>query len=157
VLTLEALGEERARWSAAGDRVVLTNGVFDLLHLGHVRYLAAARALGDVLVVALNADASVTRLKGPGRPVRTWAVRAEMLAALRWVDAVVPFAEDTAEGVVRALAPEVYAKGGDYDDARRRPPEAAVAEALGARVVYLPLVAGESTTDLLNQLARRGA
>jgi D-glycero-beta-D-manno-heptose 1-phosphate adenylyltransferase len=106
------------RWVAdrrhAGQRIVFTNGVFDLLHVGHVRYLRQARALGDALVVGLNSDASTRRLKGPQRPVVPQAERAEVLAALAAVDAITIFAEDTASRLVTSLQPEVYAKGGDY-------------------------------------------
>jgi rfaE bifunctional protein nucleotidyltransferase chain/domain len=98
----------------AGARIVLTNGIFDLLHIGHVRYLQQARALGDALVVGLNSDASTRRLKGPDRPLVPEAERAEVLAALACVDAVVIFDEDTAETLVSALRPEIYVKGGDY-------------------------------------------
>lgn len=108
-------------WAAAGERVVLTNGCFDLLHVGHTRYLAAARALGDRLVVALNDDASTHRLKGPGRPILPLAERAELLCALRWVDAVVAFGAPTAVAIVTALRPDVYVKGGDYAAAGNRP------------------------------------
>ncbi len=153
---LDELLALRARWSAAGRRVVLTNGCFDLLHAGHVHYLAAARALGDVLVVALNDDASVARLKGAGRPLQPLADRALVLTALRAVDAVVAFDGDTAVDVVRALAPDIYVKGGDYG-AANRPPEADVAEAVGARVVFVPFVAGRSTTGLIERLRENRA
>ena len=107
-----------ARWVAArrdaGARIVLTNGVFDLLHAGHVRYLQQARTLGDVLVVAVNSDASTRRLKGPHRPLVPEAERAEVLAALACVDAVTIFGEATATALVTALQPDIYAKGGDY-------------------------------------------
>ena len=103
-----------ADWREAGARIVLTNGVFDLLHVGHVRYLQQASALGDVLVVGLNSDASTRRLKGPQRPLVPEEERAEVLAALACVDAVTLFEEDTAEALVAELRPDVYAKGGDY-------------------------------------------
>lgn len=156
VLTLEMAVARVAAWRRAGQRVVLTNGCFDLVHVGHVRYLAAARRLGDALVVALNDDASVTALKGPGRPITPAAERAEILAALRAVDAVVVFAGATAVEVVQCLAPDVYAKGGDYAAAHRRPPEADAAEALGGEVAFLPYVAGHSTRALAARL-RGGA
>jgi rfaE bifunctional protein nucleotidyltransferase chain/domain len=136
-------------WRARGLRVVLTNGCFDLVHVGHVRYLAAARGLGDRLVVALNDDESTRRLKGPGRPIVPLGDRAEVLCALAAVDAVVPFGGATAVDVVRALRPDVYVKGADYDGRANRPPEADVAESVGARVVFLPYAAGRSTTDLI--------
>jgi rfaE bifunctional protein nucleotidyltransferase chain/domain len=112
------------RWArdrrAAGARIVFTNGVFDLLHVGHVRYLQQARALGDALAVGLNSDVSARRLKGPSRPLVPEAERAEVLAALACVDAVTIFGEDTAEALVAALRPELYVKGGDYADAAGR-------------------------------------
>jgi len=152
VLDAAALIDRGAAWMAGGRAVVLTNGCFDLLHVGHVRYLEAARGLGDVLVVALNDDASTRALKGPGRPVLPLAERAELLCALRSVDAVVPFAEATAVEVVRLLRPAVYVKGGDYAPEASRPPEADVAEALGARVVFLPFVRGQSTSAIVARL-----
>lgn len=142
-------------WRRRGLRTVLTNGCFDVLHVGHVRYLDAAARLGDVLVVAVNDDASTGRLKGPRRPVVPLAERLELLGALRSVRLVLPFGQDTAEAVVRALRPQVYVKGGDYDDSLRTPPEASVARAVGAEVVYLPFVEGRSTTDLIQTIARR--
>lgn len=152
LLAPDELDRLRAAWSAAGHTVVLTNGCFDLLHVGHVRYLAQARELGDRLVIALNDDASVTRLKGPGRPLQPMADRATILAALRSVDAVVGFGTDTAVELVRRIRPEIYVKGGDYDDVAHRPPEAVAAAELGARVVYLPFVAGRSTSRLVARL-----
>jgi len=152
---LWSLAAARRAWSASGLRVVLTNGCFDLLHVGHVRYLAAARALGDVLVVAVNDDASTSRLKGPRRPLVPLVQRMEVLAALRMVDAVVSFDEDTAVGVVRALLPDVYVKGGDYDGALARPPEADAAAACGAEVVFVPFETGHSTSALAERIARR--
>jgi len=154
-LDLDALVARRAAWSAEGRRVVLTNGCFDLLHAGHVRYLSAARALGDRLVVALNDDASTRALKGPGRPILPLAERAELLCALRAVDAVVAFGGPTACEVVRATAPDVYVKGGDYGHLVNRPPEADAAERAGARVAFLPLVGGRSTSAVIARI--RGA
>src|SRR5436190_23795526 len=114
VLSLSELSEMRPGWRGAGLRVVLTNGTFDLLHIGHVRYLEAARALGDLLVVGINSDASVRGYKGPGRPVVPQDERAEIVAALRCVDFTTIFDEPTATTLVQALQPDVYAKGGDY-------------------------------------------
>ncbi len=150
--TREAMAARAARLRDEGRRVVFTNGVFDILHVGHVRYLQAARALGDVLLVGVNADASVRRLKGPARPINGEDERAEVLAALRCVDAVCIFAEDTPEELLRAVRPHVHAKGGDY----ARPdalPETPLVRALGGEVVILPLVPGRSTTRLVEQLA----
>jgi rfaE bifunctional protein nucleotidyltransferase chain/domain len=152
LLAVDELDQLRSAWSASDFRVVLTNGCFDLLHVGHVRYLAQARQLGDRLIVALNDDASVTRLKGPGRPLQPLADRATILSALRSVDAVIAFGADTAVELVQRLRPDIYVKGGDYDDVAHRPPEAVAAADLGARVVYLPFVAGRSTSQLLARL-----
>lgn len=133
--------------------LVFTNGVFDLLHPGHVDVLTGARALGAHLVVGLNSDASVRRLKGPDRPILAEAERAYVLAALECVDAVVVFGEDTPRDLVRHLAPDIIAKGGDYT------PETVVGAsdvmAHGGRVVIIPLTPGQSTSGIINKL--RGA
>ncbi|HEY9450943.1 MAG TPA: D-glycero-beta-D-manno-heptose 1-phosphate adenylyltransferase [Gemmatimonadaceae bacterium] len=131
-------------------RVVFTNGVFDLIHPGHVDVLAAARACGDALIVGLNSDASVRRLKGPDRPVRSENERAYVLAALESVDAVVIFTEDTPLDLIVALHPDVLVKGGDYT------PQTVVGrsevEARGGRVVIVPLTRGQSTTSIIEKL-----
>ena len=149
--------EEAARWAdaqrQAGRRIVLANGVFDLLHVGHVRYLGAARALGDVLVVALNSDASVRRLKGQGRPIMTAAERAELVGALRPVDAVVVFEEDTVDRVVGALRPDVQAKGTDYTEATV--PERTAVLAAGGRVAIAGDPKDHSTRDLIRAIVER--
>lgn len=132
-----------------GARVVLTNGVFDLLHVGHLRSLREARSLGDYLVVGVNTDAAVRVLK-PGRPIVPEDERAELLAALEPVDLVVLFAEPTADRLLERLRPDVYAKGGDYTPATL--PEAATAQSVGARVAILQLVPGRSTSELLARL-----
>jgi rfaE bifunctional protein nucleotidyltransferase chain/domain len=139
------------RWrNAIRGRVVFTNGVFDLLHPGHVDLLTAARAEGDALVVGVNGDASVRRLKGAGRPVRTEAERALVLAALEAVDAVAIFEQDTPLELVKALRPDVIVKGGDYT------PDTVVGrrevESWGGRVVIVPLTPGQSTTSLIEKL-----
>jgi len=123
---------------------VLTNGVFDLLHVGHLRLLRAARALGDVLVVGVNADAAVRK---PGRPLVPDVERAELVAALEPVEYVVIFAEPTADSLLRAVRPDVYAKGADYSSATL--PEAATAREIGARVEFIPLVPGRSTSAII--------
>ena len=149
--------EEATRWADAqrqkGRRIVLANGVFDLLHVGHVRYLEAARALGDVLVVALNSDASVRRLKGQGRPLMSAAERAELIGALRHVDAVVVFEEDTVDRVVGALRPDVQAKGTDYTEASV--PERAAVLAAGGRVAIAGDPKDHSTRDLIRAIVER--
>ncbi|HEX7126878.1 MAG TPA: D-glycero-beta-D-manno-heptose 1-phosphate adenylyltransferase [Thermodesulfobacteriota bacterium] len=132
------------------ERVVFTNGCFDLLHRGHVEYLFAARALGDALVVGLNTDDSVRRLKGPGRPLVPESDRAFVLAGLACVDAVVLFDEDTPRELIAALLPDVLVKGRDY-----RPEDVvgrAEVEAAGGRLVLIPIVEGRSTTGLLNRI-----
>jgi rfaE bifunctional protein nucleotidyltransferase chain/domain len=153
VLAEADLGRVLARARAAGDRVVLTNGVFDLLHVGHLRSLRAARALGDVLVVGVNGDASAGALK-PGRPLVPSDERAELVAALEPVDYVVVFDDATADRLIRLVRPAVYAKGGDYSAGSL--PEAATARAVGAELVFLPLVAGHSTSRLLERLQGGG-
>jgi len=149
--------EDAARWADSqrqrGRRIVLANGVFDLLHVGHVRYLEAARALGDVLVVAVNSDASVRRLKGEGRPIMSAAERAELIGALRPVDAVVVFEEDSVERLVGALRPDVQAKGTDYTEATV--PERAAVLAAGGRVAIAGDPKHHSTNDLIRVIAER--
>ena len=137
----------------AGIRVVFTNGCFDILHAGHVRYLAAARALGDVLILGLNSDASVRRLKGEMRPVNTAEDRAEVVGALKSVDYVVIFGEDTAENLIAKVRPAVYAKGGDYT--RETLPEARIVESYGGEVAFIPLVAGKSTPGIIERAGRK--
>ncbi len=141
---------------AAGKRLVFTNGVFDLLHPGHVRYLAAARALGDVLIVGLNSDASVRRIKGPGRPIQDQAARAEVVAALAAVDFVVIFDEDTAAELVGFIRPDIYVKGGDYAGVEaNRWPEAEVVRAYGGEVRTLGFAPGHSTSEIIRKIAER--
>lgn len=131
--------------------VVLTNGLFDLLHVGHLRYLRAARSEGDLLVVGVNDDASArAQGKGENRPLVSQAERAELVAALDPVDYVVLFGEATADALLEAVRPAVYAKGSDYDE--RTLPEAATARRVGARLAFVPLVPGRSTTELLRRL-----
>ena len=139
VLTIEQAAALAEELRAAGKLVVFTNGCFDLLHRGHVDYLQRARGLGDFLFVGLNGDGSVRRLKGPGRPILPETDRAEVLIALRAVDAVVIFSDDTAESLVQAIRPDTYVKGGDWQTGSRRPPEAAVVESYGGRVAVHPV------------------
>lgn len=136
-----------------GKKIVTTNGVFDLLHIGHVRYLQAARALGDLLVVGINSDACTRRLKGENRPFVPEKERAEMLLALRCVDYVVLFEEDTPEHLLSVLRPHIHTKGGDYDVEAM--PETAIVRAHGGEVKTLPFVAGHSTTTLAKLIADR--
>jgi rfaE bifunctional protein nucleotidyltransferase chain/domain len=142
------IAERRAR----GETIVFTNGVFDLLHPGHVKYLQDARALGDALIVGVNSDASVRRNKGPSRPINPEAERAEMLAALAAVDAVVIFDEDTPAEIVRALQPDILVKGADWaaDQIVGRD----TVEARGGRVIRIPLEQGHSTTAIVERVRR---
>jgi rfaE bifunctional protein nucleotidyltransferase chain/domain len=143
----------RAEARAAWQTVVWTSGCFDLLHVGHVRSLQAARALGDVLVVGVNSDASVRRLKGPTRPLVPAAERVEVLAALGFVDRVVVFDEDTPAEALARLRPDIHCKGADYAPPDGKPiPEAAVVTGYGGRVEFLPLVPGNSTSDLVERI-----
>jgi len=148
--TREALAEEIAVWRAKGERVVLANGCFDLLHVGHVRYLEDARSRGDRLVVAINDDESVRRLKGEGRPLMPIVERAELLLALRCVDRVVPFGEATMEVTLRTLRPDVHAKGTDYTP--ESVPEAAIDRELGIEVAICGDPKDHSTTELLDRV-----
>jgi rfaE bifunctional protein nucleotidyltransferase chain/domain len=150
VLEMEALQLELTMARARGARIVLTNGVFDLLHVGHLRCLRNARELGDVLVVGINADRAVTK---PGRPLLPDLERAELVAALEPVDYVVIFPELTADRLLRQVRPDVYAKGADYSAAAL--PEAPTAREMGAEVVFIPLVEGRSTSALIQRCCGR--
>jgi D-glycero-beta-D-manno-heptose 1-phosphate adenylyltransferase len=161
-VTLAELCGRRADWRRAGRRLVFSNGVFDLLHAGHVDYLNRARALGDLLILGLNSDASVRAIKGPLRPLVPEAERAAVLAALRCVDYVTLFAEPTAESLLAALQPEVYVKGADYATAEGVPdlarlPEARLVLAQGGRVELLPYQPGLSTSALIARILERYA
>jgi D-glycero-beta-D-manno-heptose 1-phosphate adenylyltransferase len=153
-LTLEQAILRFGREKRNGRRVVFTNGCFDLLHPGHIRGLEQARELGDALIVGLNSDASVRQLKGEGRPVLPERERAEILAALESVDAVVIFDELTPREVIARLLPDVLVKGGDWPDHQIVGREEV--EAAGGRVVSLPVVPGYSTSDILRKI-RKGA
>lgn len=174
------LAEVLDEWRDGQATIVLTNGIFDLMHIGHLRYLNAARALGDVLVVGVNADASARQLKGPARPIVPERERAEMLAGLACVDYVTIFPETTAADLVRALRPDVYVKGGDYTingttnattngtpdatttggsgtgsapgSSAKPLPEAAIVRAYGGQVVLIPYIPGHSTTELISRI-----
>lgn len=151
ILSLPKMMAEAERLRASGRRLVFTNGCFDLLHVGHVRYLRAARALGEALLVALNGDQSVRALKGPTRPINTEADRAEVLAALGCVDYVTVFHEPRVTEVIRAVRPDIYAKGGDYTVESLDPAERGALEEVGARVEILGLVPGRSTTAVIEK------
>lgn len=134
-------------------RLVFTNGVFDILHAGHVRCLEAAKSLGDILIVGMNSDESVRRLKGPSRPINPFADRAEMIRAMRAVDAVIEFEEDNPTLLIKHLKPEVHVKGGDYS--AEELPETPLVRSYGGEVVIIPLLAGRSTTKLIDELKDR--
>lgn len=139
---------------AQGRKLVLTNGCFDLLHPGHVRYLQAARALGDALVVAINGDDSVRALKGKGRPLNTEHDRAEVVAALECVDHVIIFPEVRVTRVLEKVRPSIYVKGGDYTPATLHPEERAALEKIGAEIRILPFEPGYSTSALIERMKR---
>ena len=155
MLDLQAVAEESLALKRRGRRVVLTNGCFDLLHVGHVRCLRKARELGDALIVAVNSDESVRALKGPGRPVVSEAARAEVLSAIGCVDYVTIFDARTAEQLVGSLQPDVYVKGGDYSSGGKTVPEACIVASYGGITVFLELEAGASTSAIINAILRR--
>jgi rfaE bifunctional protein nucleotidyltransferase chain/domain len=152
ILRPDQLSAWRADLRARGQQLVVTNGCFDILHLGHVTYLEAARSLGDCLLVAVNDDASVRALKGEGRPLNPATDRAAVLAALSMVDAVTIFPEPDAVNLLRTVLPEVYVKGGDYTLDTINQTERRLVEQLGGRVVVLGGVPGRSTSITLNRL-----
>ena len=154
LISWEILPQWRAAKRAQGRKVVVTNGCFDLLHLGHVCYLEQARSQGDLLLVGVNGDASVRELKGPDRPVNTESDRAAVIAALESVAAVCIFAEKTATRFLSRAAPDIYVKGGDYTMETLNQDERRTVEAAGGKIVILPLVPGKSTTSLLAKIAR---
>jgi rfaE bifunctional protein nucleotidyltransferase chain/domain len=152
ILDLGALIQERRRLRSEGKRLVFTNGCFDLLHRGHVRYLQDARSLGDALVVALNSDRSVRELKGEGRPILNEQERAEVIGALGVVDYVIVFDDETPRQLIAGVLPDVLVKGGDW------PLDQIVGreevEATGGRVISLPFVEGSSTTDIIERIRK---
>lgn len=150
----QELGPLGERYRSEGRRLVLTNGCFDILHTGHVRYLRQARELGDALLVAVNSDASVLELKGPGRPLNGECDRAEVIAALRCVDHVTIFGGKRVTEVIRALRPALYAKGGDYSLETLDPDEREALEEVGAGIRLVSLVPGRSTTGLISRMGR---
>jgi rfaE bifunctional protein nucleotidyltransferase chain/domain len=152
IVVRATLQELLARQKSCGKRVVFANGCFDTLHVGHVRYLEGARREGDVLVVGVNADSSVAKLKGPGRPILAEDARAKLVAALRCVDYVVLFAEPNVESLLHELRPDVHAKGTDYT--AETVPERAVAEQLGIRVAIVGDPKEHSTRELLDTIRK---
>jgi D-glycero-beta-D-manno-heptose 1-phosphate adenylyltransferase len=150
IMSLEEARSLRARWRAAGEKVVFSNGCFDVLHLGHIDYLEKARAKGSKLIVALNTDDSVKRLKGPERPLNSQEARARMLAALAFVDAVIYFSEDTPLEVITSLLPDVLVKGSDYLSGNIIGAE--IVKSHGGEVLTIDLVEGYSTTGLIQKI-----
>jgi len=154
IIGLEELSKRSKQLRAAGKKLVATNGCFDLLHVGHVRYLQAARALGDLLAVGLNGDRSVRELKGKGRPVTGERDRAEVLAALQCVDLVTIFPEMRATQFIGASHPAIYVKGGDYSSETLNEEEHALLKEIGAKIRFIPFEAGYSTSRLLEQICK---
>ncbi|MBM7557741.1 D-glycero-beta-D-manno-heptose 1-phosphate adenylyltransferase [Halanaerobacter jeridensis] len=150
VYKIEKLAEILAEEKAAGNQIVFTNGCFDLLHIGHTRYLAQAKAKGDILVVGLNSDSSVKKLKGDKRPLIPQDERAEMLSNLEMVDYVTIFADETAKNVIAELEPDIYVKGGDYSI--NNLPEAEVVQQSGGEIELVSEIKGASTTNIVNKI-----
>jgi len=157
IVGLEELSERSKRLQAAGKKLVATNGCFDLLHVGHVRYLQAARALGDLLAVGLNGDRSVCELKGKGRPITAERDRAEILAALQCVDLITIFPQVRATQFIAASHPAIYVKGGDYSSETLNEEERTVLKEIGAEIRIIPFEAGYSTSRLLEQICENKA
>lgn len=154
LLTWEQLPAWRAQQRSQGRKLVVTNGCFDLLHLGHVTYLENARNLGDALLIGLNSDAAVGDLKGPGRPVNSESDRTAVLAALESVSAVCIFGETTATRFLNHAGPDIYVKGGDYTLDTINQEERRTVEGLGGKIVIIPFVPGKSTTALLKKISQ---
>ncbi len=159
---INSLKSQLSEWKSSGKKVVFTNGVFDILHLGHVLYLQEARNLGDVLVVGINDDESVKRLnKGPERPIHDEHARAGVIDSLRCVDAVFIFSDDTPAAMIESLQPDILVKGGDYDASEKNPTSkkyiVGSAETIqrGGMVVCIPLVVGYSTTNAVNKIKKQ--
>ena len=154
IMTLEQLLARRADWRRQGRVVVWTNGCFDVLHVGHIRNLQAVAQQGDVVVVGVNSDASVQRLKGPTRPLNGQDERAELLAALACVDCVLIFDDDTPIPVLTRLQPEIHCKGAEYAPPQGKPvPEAETVQAYGGEVRYMPQIPNRSTTELIQKMS----
>jgi rfaE bifunctional protein nucleotidyltransferase chain/domain len=154
IVELEELSDRCEKVRSAGKKIVATNGCFDLLHVGHVRYLQAARAFGDLLVVGLNGDRSVLELKGAGRPITTQGDRAEILAALACVDLVTVFPDLRATKFLAAVRPAVYVKGGDYAPRTLNEQELAILNEIEAAIRLIPFEAGYSTSGLIEQICK---
>ena len=154
IVDVEELSDRSDKLRAAGKKLVVTNGCFDLLHVGHVRYLQAARALGDFLAVGLNSDRSVRELKGSGRPIMTENDRAEVLAALGCVDLVTIFPEIRATEFLVAVRPAVYVKGGDYSSETLDEKERTILKEIGAEIQLIPFETGYSTSRLIDRICK---
>jgi rfaE bifunctional protein nucleotidyltransferase chain/domain len=154
VSTLDDLIVKRASWFQAGKTVVWTNGCFDLLHVGHIRIFRDAKALGDILIVGINSDASVRALKGDSRPIVNQTDRAEVIAALEMVDYVTIFDESTPVAALSRLRPDIHCKGAEYADGARPVPERETVLAYGGQIRFLPFHPGRSTTDLVDRIAK---
>ena len=155
IIELSELARRAKTLREAGKKLVVTNGCFDLLHVGHIRYLQAARALGDALAVGLNGDQSVRELKGNDRPINTERDRAEVLAALECVDFVAVFPELRATRLLEMVSPAIYAKGGDYTSATLNAEEREILERIGAEIRIIPFEKGYSTSGLLEKLCNQ--
>jgi D-glycero-beta-D-manno-heptose 1-phosphate adenylyltransferase len=154
IVSWEKLPEWRAAMRARKKKLVVTNGCFDLLHLGHVTYLESARNLGDALLVGMNSDAAVRELKGPSRPVNSENDRAAVLAALESLDGVCLFTEATATRFLSIVQPDIYVKGGDYTLETLNQDERKAVEKAGGKIVIIPFVPGKSTTGILQKISR---
>ena len=154
ITPLDKVSDRIGKLRGSGRKIVATNGCFDLLHPGHVRYLEAAHALGDILVVGINGDDSVRALKGVGRPINNEKDRAELIAALQTVDLVTIFPEVRATRFLERVAPDVYVKGGDYNSETLNPEERAVLERIGSKIEIVSFEKGHSTSALLEKMRR---
>jgi D-beta-D-heptose 7-phosphate kinase/D-beta-D-heptose 1-phosphate adenosyltransferase len=154
IRTLDELAAFRAVWREKGKTVVWTNGCFDLLHVGHIRSFRDAKALGDILIVGINSDASVRAIKGDSRPIVNQADRAELIAALEMVDYVTIFDESTPVAALSRLRPDIHCKGAEYADGARPVPEREVVLGYGGQIRFLPFHPGRSTTELVDRIAK---
>jgi len=154
IIALEKLSEWRKTFRASGKKLVVTNGCFDILHLGHVTYLEKARNFGDALLIGVNSDDATRQLKGAGRPVNSETDRASVLAALQSVDGVCIFTDTAATKFLAAAQPDIYVKGGDYTLETLNQDERRAVESAGGKIVLVPFVPGKSTTSLLEKISR---
>jgi len=154
IIAWEKLPEWRSQFRATGKKLVVTNGCFDILHLGHVTYLETARNFGDALLIGVNSDAAVRGLKGPGRPVNSETDRQSVLAALQSVDGVCLFTDTAATKFLTAAQPDIYVKGGDYTLETLNQDERCAVESAGGKILLVPFVPGKSTTGLLEKISR---